>query len=683
MSHPFLNTAFHIKWSTLTPEHVESDIALALEKAQCSVTALTQLSTEKLTFDNVLIGLERATQELSEAWGKVGHLDSVCNNTDLRKAYNAMLPKVSAFFTQISLNPELWKVIKLYSETNDAKSLQGTRKRLLEETLEDFRQSGADLPEEKKKRLAEVNASLAQLTQKFSENVLDSTNAWELVVDDLSQLEGLPESALAAAQQSALKKGYGTKDSPRWRFTLHAPSLLPALTYLESAELREKIWRASVQIGAKEGFDNTSLIWEILALRHEKAQLLGYAHFADYTTKRRMAKTGATALKFTEDLHKKVQAAFHKDVEQLCAFRQTQSWEQADSLEPWDIAYWCEVQRKAHYNFDEEALRPYFPINRVIDGLFTLATQVFGVVIVEKTGVDTWHPEVKYYEMHDKGGRHMGSFYADWHPRETKRGGAWMNHFKTGICSKDGTSEPHLGLICGNLTPAIGDKPALLTHREVETIFHEFGHLIHHLSGSVDVRTLNGIHVVWDFVELPSQIMENWCWERESLDLFARHYKTGEPIPQELFDKMVAAKNYQSAMVVMRQLSLGKLDLELHINYPQWKGRELEPLLQELLAGYTIPYRTRPPSIVRRFTHLFADSTGYAAGYYSYKWAEVLDADAFTRFKKEGILNAKVGSEFRTTILSKGNSESADKLFRDFMGRDPDPQALLKRCGIG
>lgn len=681
MQHPFLSKAFPIAWKTLTAEPVEADISKALEDAQGRVDKVAAQDLASVSFSSTLLALDKATEDLSEAWSKVGHLDAVANAPSLREAYNAMLPKVSEFYTQLPLNDKLWAVLKAFSQTEEASALTGTRKRLLDETLADFREAGADLPNDKKQRLAQINAELAKVTQKFSENVLDATNAWELFMDDESRLAGLPKSAKEAARLDALKKGQGTQDAPKWRFTLHMPSLLPALTYLEDRELREQIWRASCGVGLGEPYDNTALLWSVLELRDEKAKVLGKAHFADYTTSRRMAGSGQAALGFIEDLHKRVQKAFAEDVQQL---REFASKSTDAPLEPWDVAYYSEAQRKADYDFDEEDLRPYFPINRVIDGLFELAQKVFDVTIKEKTDVETWHEEVKYYDMFDVDGRHMGAFYADWHPRESKRGGAWMNYFRTGSWSEDTPKkwEPHIGLICGNLTPSVGDEPALLTHREVETIFHEFGHLLHHLSGEVDIRSLNGINVVWDFVELPSQIMENWCWERESLDLFARHYKTGEAIPQELFDKMLAARNYQSAMATMRQLSFSKLDLELHLHYAQWKGRDLDELVKELLADYTMDFPTKPPTMARRFTHLFADPTGYAAGYYSYKWAEVLDADAFSRFKNEGILNPEVGRAFRKTILSKGNSEPAEKLFRDFMGRDPDQNALLVRSGI-
>lgn len=703
MQHPFLDKSFIIRWSELRPECVVEDITHVLEKAKEALEGVAQVDKESLTFENTLLALEAAINPLDEAWGKVAHLDSVCNSDALRKAYNEMLPQVSAFYTAIFLNQELWEVVSAYSKTNDAKQLEGAKKRFLEETLADFKEHGADLDEKGKERLKALDAELAKLTQKYSENVLDSTNAWELIIEDESRLKGLPESAKNAARQDALSKGKGTAEKPAWRFTLQAPSYLPVLQYAEDEAFRKQVWEASISIG-EAPYDNAELIPKILKLRHDKAQLLGQKHFADFVLKRRMAKDGKTALQFTEDLHKRTEVAFKKEIQTLEIFKAEATGGEPEPLEPWDMAFWAEKQRKALYDYDEELLRPYFPLEGVIEGLFTLTEKLFGISVKERSSlfVDTegksslgpktfppwgqpaqvWHPQVKFYDIMDRNGTHLGAFYTDWYPRESKRGGAWMNHLITGGPKLGNGREPHLGLICGNLTPPIGDKPALLNHREVETLFHEFGHLLHHILGDVEIKSLNGTNVAWDFVELPSQIMENWCWERESLDLFAKHYETGEKIPEDLFQKMKAARNYLAGVAMMRQLSFGRMDLELHMFYDKYENKDIEAELKRLLEAYTPRYKTQPPTIVRRFNHLFSGPTGYAAGYYSYKWAEVLDADAFTRFKNEGILNPDVGAAFRQHVLSRGNTEDPAILFERFMGRGPDLNALLERSGL-
>ena len=681
--HPFLQDDFHIKWSQLTPDHVEADISKALADALSAVEKIAGPVDEPRSYEETIGALDTALETLNRAWGLVSHLDSVCNSPELRKAHNKMLPEVTDFFSSIPLNAALWETIKAFGTSDAVQALSPTKQRYVHETLADFREQGADLPPEKKKHAAELQSRLAELTQKYSENCLDAVNAWEKVVTDEAILSGLPESAISAAKQDAESKGHDNA----WRFTLQAPSYIPVMTYADSEELRREVWQAFAAIGRGEMHNNQELVREILDLRHEFAQLVGQENFADHVTERRMAASGDAALQFGEAIFEKVREQFQAEAQALREFKAEQTSQPPNLstsqllLEPWEVGYWAEKQRKANYDFDEEALRPYFPIDKVIDGMFEIAQELFGLRIEESNEAEVWHEEVKFYNLFDAATDELlGAFYADWHPREPKRGGAWMNYLITG--QRDAKRTPHLGLICGNLTPSVGGKPALLTHREVETIFHEFGHLLHHLCGEVEVKSLNGVNVAWDFVELPSQIMENWCWERESLDRFARHYETDEPIPEELFAKMLAARNYMKASANVRQLSFGKMDLELHINWPLSAKEDIDQFVENVLQGYAAEYKTQPKSNVFNFSHLFSSPTGYAAGYYSYKWAEVLDADAFTRFQKEGILNSATGRDFRDKILVKGNSEDPAKLYKDFMGRAPDPDALLQRDGL-
>jgi oligopeptidase A len=705
----FLDPAFAIRWSLLTPERIAPAIGEALRRAQAAIDAIATRDPGTLSYANTFLALEHATEELNVAWSKVTHLQAVADSPALRAAHNAMLPEVTAFYAKIPLNAALWSRLKAVAESPAAAALTGIHRRFVDETAADFRQAGADLPADQRARLEALQGELAQLTQKYSENVLDATNAWQMLVDDPARLAGLPPHAVAAARAGAEAKGLGSAEKPVWWFTLHGPSQEPVMTYADDEALRRETWTAAVAVGAEPPHDNEALIKKILALRAEKAALLGRAHFADLVLERRMARSGARALAFVEDIQARARAAFARECGELEAFRARPAGGPAGRLKAWEVTYWAEKLRRERYDFDEEALRPYFPMDRVVAGMFELVGKIFGLHITERatvvagvadpgekgvisrTGlteagyrspVEVWHPEVKFYELHDARGRHLGSFYADWHPRESKRGGAWMGYLMTGGPRPDGIRVPHLGYICGNLTPPVGGKPALLTHREVETVFHEFGHLLHHLLGEVEIKSLNGVNVAWDFVELPSQIMENWTWERASLDLFARHYETGAAIPEELFAKMRAARTFRAACATMRQVQLGKMDLLLHLRPADFLEGDLEAKAAAVVADCMIP--TEPPArtLIKRFGHLFSDPMGYAAGYYSYKWAEVLDADAFTRFQREGIFSPVVGAEFVETILSKGNSADPMELYRNFMGREPDLQPLLVRSGL-
>ncbi len=668
MSNPLTKISFRIPFDQIKAEHVEPAIDELLADAQNSLDELVASSAPR-TFANTLLELEKVTEKLEHAMNIVGHLEGVATYPQLREAYNKVEPRVSAFYSSIPLNAGLWRQVKTFAATDEALALGGTKARFLKKEVDGFRRSGADLDDAGKARLTEINVELARRTTKFSENVLDATNAFEYYIEDETGLAGLPPSAVDAARQSAESKG-----REGWRFTLQAPSYVAVLTYLDDAAVREKLYRAHSTRARGGEFDNSENIAAILELRKEKAQLLGYANFADLVLEERMAKTGEQAMAFVRNLKARTDETFDRENEELRQFA-------GKDPRPWDVGYYAEKMRQARYDFDEEELRPYFPYEGVLRGMFEITGRLYGIRVEKQSGVAAWDEGVDYYTVYDSDDSAMGSFYADYFPRENKRGGAWMDAFITGEPTPDGFT-PHLGLNCGNLTPPLGDKPALLTHREVETIFHEFGHLLHHLLSRVEIKSLAGTRVAWDWIELPSQIMENWCWEREALDLFARHYETAEPIPAELFQKMVRAKNFRAANAQMRQLSFGTVDLALHTEYDAAADGDVMAYARLLLDSFAPVPLPGEHAMIAGFTRLFSSPVGYGAGYYSYKWSEVLDADAFTRFASQGIFNSKVGRAFRENILAKGDSEEPEELFRGFMGRDPDAEALLRRIGL-
>jgi oligopeptidase A len=675
---PLLKPGFPIVFDKIQPEHVEPAITRLLGDAEARL-AVFGSDPGPRTYANTMQRLDGLTEPLDLAMGIVRHLESVATTPALREAYNKVEPLTAAFYSRIPLHEGIWNALQAFAATDEAKALTGTPKRYLERTMSAFRRHGAALPKEKKAELEKIDVELAKVTTKFSENVLDSTNAFELILEKEEELAGLPPTAVAMARESAASKGMDG-----WRFTLQAPSYMAVMTYLDDASVRERMYRAFTTRATQEPYDNSAKILRILELRKAKAQLLGYADFADFTIDERMAVNGAKASAFLEDLRGKTQRYFERENEELAAFRKQIEGADAPPLEPWDVGYYSEKLRKAKYDLDEEMFRPYFALERVVAGMFEIVGRLYGVRVVERVGVPAWDPAVKFYDITDADGAVMGSFYADWFPRENKRGGAWMDAFITGHPADDkgGEFSPHLGLMCGNMTPPTGGRPALLTHREVETVFHEFGHLLHHCLSRVEVRSLAGTNVAWDFVELPSQIMENWCWERESVDLLARHYETGGTLPDELFNRLRAARAFRAANGQMRQLSFGIVDLALHREYSPERDGDVVAYSRRLLSQFSAVPLPEGHAMVNGFTHLFANPTGYAAGYYSYKWAEVLDADAFTAFKKEGIFSRDTGMRFRSTILAKGDSEDPALLFRAFMGRDPDSSALLQRAGL-
>ena len=664
---PILSRDFHIPFNDITAEHVEPGFRAALEAAQNELDALTQDETPP-TFETTLGALDALVERLNRVAGIAYHLMSVRNSPEMRTAFNAVLPAYSGFMAKLSLNDALWQRIKAYAETSEAETLTGVRKRHLEKTLREFVRAGADLPPEQKQRFEAVKVELSQLHTQFSENVLDATNAFEMVLTDEADLTGLPDSARAQAKVNAEAKGL-----EGYRFTLQAPSYLPFMKHSERRELREHLYQAYVNRASEGELNNRPLIDKILTLRRELADLLGYANFADYVLEENMVGSSAAALEFEEDLYEATLPHWQREVEALKDFANKLGIE---NLQAHDLAFVSERLRKEQFELDEEELRPYFPLNRVLAGLYEIAERTFGVTITEAPNEQVWHPDVEFYEVRDEAGTHLGSFYADWFPREDKRAGAWKAGFIVGGPQGD-MFEPHLAVIAANFSPPQQGEPALLTHREVQTIFHEFGHLLHHVLSQVEVASRGGTNVPRDWVELPSQIMENWTYERDALDLFARHFETGEPLPEELYQKMMAARTFMEANAQMRQLSFGTVDLKLHESYMPEQDGDVIAYGNAQMERFVVKPEFAHNNFLNAFGHVF--SGGYAAGYYSYKWSEVLDADAFTRFKDEGIFNRKTGRDFVNSVLSRGDSDDPAELFRAFMGRDPEVGALIER----
>lgn len=665
---PLLSGARPIPFDEITPEHVVPAFREALARAQAEIEALVSLTGER-TYENTIQALDDVGERLSDVIRPVSHLTSVMSTPELRQAYEAVLPEVSAFYARIPLNPELWNAIKVYAATDQAASLTGVRRRHLDKTVRAFERAGADLPPEQKARVEALRVEMSQLTTDFANHVLDSTNAWELVLTDEADLEGLPESARAQARAAAQAKGV-----EGWRFTLQMPSYQPFMQYAARRDLRERMYHAYMNRASSGEHDNRPLVGRILRLRRELARILGFRDYADLSLEDSMVGTGERAVVFERDLTDRTRPVWAREVAALQAFARDELG--LDTLEPWDVSYCVERLRLARYDLDADALRPYFPMDRVLEGLWELSRRLFGVRVVPRELRQVWHPEVRFFDVQDEAGALLGSFYVDWFPRESKRGGAWMNPLVVGGPRPDGW-EPHVGVIAANLSPPEGGRPALLTHREVGTVFHEFGHLLHHVLSRVEVPALSGTRVPSDWVELPSQIMENWTWERPALDLFARHWQTGEPIPEELFQKMRAARTFMGAYLQMRQLSFGTVDLELHVAFdPERDGDPVERA-REVMGRFAPDPRFARDHFITSFTHIF--SGGYAAGYYSYMWSAVLEADAFSRFQAEGLFNRETGRAFVDAVLSQGDAEDPAELYRRFMGRDPDPEALLRR----
>jgi oligopeptidase A len=664
---PLLSDEFLIPFDTIAPQHIDSGVREALERAERDLGALIA-SRGQRSYQNTIQALDNLTERLNRVVTIAYHLMSVSNSPEMRTSFNAVLPEFSAFFARLPLNAELWQAIKTFSQNSEAAELQGIYKRHLQKTMKEFIRAGADLPSEAKARVEAINIELSQLQSKFSDQVLDATNAFELLLGE-DDIAGLPDTLLRQAKASAESKG-----QEGYRLGLQGPFFQPFMQYSERRDLRKTLYEAFINRGTDPAIDNRPLMAKILQLRQELSELLGYKNFADYRLEMHMVKSGVYALAFERDLEQKTLPYWRREVAQLEAFAASSG---LGTLQPWDTGYVIEKLRQSQFDFDQEALRPYFSLEGVLAGMFGIAQRLFGVRISERANAKVWHPDVKYYEVHDSDDHHVASFYADWFPRESKRGGAWMNRFITGQPQADGRFSPHLGLMCANFTQPSNDRPALLSHTEVETTFHEFGHLLHHCLTKVEVADRAGTSVAWDFVELPSQIMENWTWQREALDMFARHYQTAQVIPEDLYQKMQAARTFMQANAQMRQLNFGTVDLELHINYSPEQHGDLITFGNRIAERFSIRPEFAHNNSLASFTHVF--SGGYAAAYYSYKWSEVLEADAFTRFINEGIFNRQTGQDYLDTILSRGDSDEPEVLFREFMGRDPDVEALIER----
>ncbi|MCG6967950.1 MAG: oligopeptidase A [Chromatiaceae bacterium] len=675
MSNPLLDQAGLPVFSQIRPEHVEPAIDHLLAENRRRIGELLD-SVSEPSWHNLVEPIEEWEDRLGRVWSPVSHMNSVVNSDALRAVYNACLPKLSDYATEMGHNERLFAAYKSVAEHADA--LDAGQRKVLDNALRDFHLSGVDLPPDKKARFKAISQELSSLTSKYSENVLDATDAWTKHIDNVEALAGLPPSALELAQQNAAQH-----DRQGWLLTLDYPSFYPVMTYADDAQLRREVYEAYQTRASEQGphagkFDNSENMQRILALRHEQAQLLGFANYAERSLARKMARSTDEVMQFLHDLAAKSRPQAERELNELKAFAAEQY--RVHELNPWDIAYYSEKLRQHRYNITQEEVKPYFPETRVVPGMFDVVGRLYGVSFHEVDGVDTWHPDVKFYEIRDHDGSLRGQFYFDLYARKNKRGGAWMDDCQSRMTTASVEQIPVAYMTC-NFTPPVGGRPALLTHDEVETLFHEFGHGLHHMLTKVDYVAIAGINgVAWDAVELPSQFMENFCWEREALDLFAAHYETGERIPDDLYQRMLAAKNFQSGMVMVRQLEFALFDFRIHREYDPARGARVYEILDEVRAEVAV---VRPPAWSRfahAFTHIF--SGGYAAGYYSYKWAEVLSADAFSLFEERGVFDQATGQSFLHNILEQGGSRDAMELFVAFRGREPQIDALLRHSGI-
>ncbi len=675
MNNPLLEQDGLPQFSKIRPEDVEPAIDQLLAENRRRIAELLDQVSEP-SWDNLVEPIEEWEDRLERAWSPVSHMNAVVNSDALRAAYNACLPKLSDYGTEMGQNERLFLAYKSVAE--HAESLDEGQRKVLENALRDFHLSGVDLPRDKKERFKAISQELSSLTSRYSENVLDASNAWTKRLDDVAALAGLPQSALDLARHTAQQRG-----EEGWLLTLDYPSYFPVMTYADDASLRRELYLAYQTRASDQGphagqYDNSELMERILTLRHEQSQLLGFANFAERSLARKMARSTDEVMHFLHDLAARSKPQADREFAELSAFAAQQCG--VDELKPWDVAYYSEKLRQHSHSITQEEVKPYFPAPRVIAGMFEVVGRLYGVTFHRVDGIDTWHPDVRFYEIRDIDGALRAQFYLDLYARQNKRGGAWMGDCQTRMKTRSVEQMPVAYMVC-NFTPPVGDRPPLLTHDEVETLFHEFGHGLHHMLTRVDYAAIAGINgVAWDAVELPSQFMENFCWEREALDLFAAHFETGERIPDDLYRRMLTARNFQSGMTMVRQLEFALFDFRLHREFDPAQGGRIYEILDEVREEVAV---ILPPSWSRfahAFSHIFAG--GYAAGYYSYKWAEVLSADAFSLFEENGVFDQATGQSFLHNVLEQGGSKDAMDLFVAFRGREPRIDALLRHSGI-
>ncbi|MFV3353393.1 oligopeptidase A [Aeromonas veronii] len=678
MNNPLLTMDSLPPFSQIKPEQVQPAVIQAIADCKQKISDVLA-QRDPHTWDSLIAPLEEVNDRLSRIWSPVSHLNSVLNSEALREAHDACLPLLSEFQTYVGQHEGLYQAYLALSQSDDFPLLSGAQRKEIQNTLRDFRLSGIGLPAEAQQRYGEIQARLSELASRFSNNVLDATQGWHKLVADEAELAGLPDSVRAAARQMAELKG-----KEGWLFTLDIPSYLPVMMYADNRELRAEMYEAFTTRASDQGpnagkWDNSAIMSELLTLRRELAQLLGFANYAELSLATKMADKTEQVVSFLTDLAAKSLPQGKAELEEIRAFAAEQHGQ--SELAAWDLAYYAEKLKQHKFSISDEQLRPYFPASKVVKGLFEVVKRVFGMKVRERLGIDTWHPDVCFYDIFDADDELRGSFYLDLYAREHKQGGAWMDVCLGRRYRQDGSLQKPVAYLTCNFNGPVDGKPALFTHNEVVTLFHEFGHGIHHMLTRIDVAGVAGINgVAWDAVELPSQFLENWCWESEALAFISGHYETGEPLPADLLEKMLTARNFQAAMQMLRQLEFALFDFRLHQEFDPANPAQLPALLDEVRSQVAV---MTPPAFNRfqhSFSHIFAG--GYAAGYYSYKWAEVLSADAFSRFEEEGIFNPATGQSFLKNILEKGGSKEPMELFRAFRGREPKVDALLRHSGI-